>query len=478
MPQITSGRWFIFLIFCSLKNCLDATEELLDISTIGSGFTYSKCHCDIQEVWNGTSCEKVPFESIYEVLSRIQPDLDKFENFMVASVNINNDIPCSEPNQLVTIFNQGLLLADNGDLYHEETDVVFPLEKYCFEVSSQNDRLYIEGRVCLSPPQLPYCCVDDAPCHETQLQPINVEYAGHILKWNQTKLLKGNYSECSEGSRAMQVDLKNSSNQLTFRFSNVQMIFSPNSSYGHKSFYSSQDFCIENKLNPVVHFCYESALDQHISKCENSTCVRKCCPLGEVYSLIERGCRIPTKESHLFQVSFSDMEGFEEVPPDDLYVEHEFPWCDKKTLIDPSEDPKDKIHLLKNGSLYVSLSNLALPPSQYCIDNFEMQDESTKKAIVCFPEIAQDDFSNCKDKGISKFLYPALLFISCLFLALTLMIYGSLPELRTKIHGKCLISYVFSLLSSFVCQLIISLGSDSLSFNGCRIIGKFFDSHS
>ena len=47
--------------------------------------------------------------------------------------------------------------------------------------------------------------------------------------------------------------------------------------------------------------------------------------------------------------------------PQNLVMEHNFPWCSNGSyLIDPKIKQDDEFYLLENGSLYVTLSDIAI----------------------------------------------------------------------------------------------------------------------
>ena len=61
--------------------------------------------------------------------------------------------------------------------------------------------------------------------------------------------------------------------------------------------------------------------------------------------------------------------------------------------------------------------------------------------------------------------------MSCVFLAITLLVYVSVPELHAKVHGKCLVSHVPALLLAYLCLIIVQWTSGRLPDAACKIMG-------
>ncbi|XP_049873703.1 G-protein coupled receptor Mth2-like isoform X2 [Pectinophora gossypiella] len=183
--------------------------------------------------------------------------------------------------------------------------------------------------------------------------------------------------------------------------------------------------------------------------CELKKCFRKCCPLGSVMKISERGCVESKKDDILlnkgldtyFLNAFKKTSSLEQSglslvigKPDYVYLEDDGKW-----------------YVQQDGNLYIELP-MSIPPwtvrgpDKYCIDTFVYEDEegNTKTqldALVCFAEPSFDP--------TSYIISSTCMLISCVFILATVAVYAWLPELR-NLHGRVLMAYLLSLFVGFL----------------------------
>lgn len=97
------------------------------------------------------------------------------------------------------------------------------------------------------------------------------------------------------------------------------------------------------------------------------------------------------------------------------------------------------------------------------------------KKFQCFPN---DASNNPKQQAIKEQrlrFYAVFLFISCLFLIATLLVYFCLPELQ-NLHGKTLMCHVICLLIAYgslgIAQIKILPNETANGFDLCKVAGK------
>ncbi|CAG9784495.1 unnamed protein product [Diatraea saccharalis] len=174
-------------------------------------------------------------------------------------------------------------------------------------------------------------------------------------------------------------------------------------------------------------------------------CMRKCCPVGEHFQPFRCGrpasmCVPNTDDSILFNIS-SYMEPLKtEYGIGDIMGIRSEVQCKAGKIALNSSQAEDRHTLTKEGWL---LSPLSLT-NDYCLEAFDSRscnDEVYVTAVLCFvkPPVV-------KDFRISF----VLISISAACLALTLMVYCSIPELR-NLHGLTLICHVSTMLLAYSC---------------------------
>lgn len=210
-----------------------------------------------------------------------------------------------------------------------------------------------------------------------------------------------------------------------------------------------------------------------------TTCVRKCCPRTQL--MVGTRCRAAESDNQLWNpLYFHDYQDVSSPvsAPVDVVIVSGYPECGQFFQLQPHLYEEDTFLLMSDGSLYLSNLKDSHPPSTYCIDNFlsssEGQQDSSDievrtQALLCF----QDDVTEPVCDVTRKYVYPALLLVSSVFLGVTLLIYVNVPELRNKLHGKCLISLVSTLLVGYVALSVVSLAAGKMPAVLCRFTGKY-----
>lgn len=205
----------------------------------------------------------------------------------------------------------------------------------------------------------------------------------------------------------------------------------------------------------------------NLQSCEGN-CVRKCCPKSEEF--VENQCVTTTNASIAWNPPFYNLDDLSTtVPaPGDLRVVYGSPSCPLLQL-NPQVVEDDTFYLLTDGNLYVPIYGEKYPPSNYCIENFTGRDNITHTlALMCFPDVSPKPVCD----ATTKYVYPILLLVSCVFLAVTLVTYGSLPDLRSRLNGKCLISLVSALLVGYVSMAAASIARGMMVPLLCRVTGQ------
>ncbi|KAB7506200.1 putative G-protein coupled receptor Mth-like 1 [Armadillidium nasatum] len=444
------------------------------IEYVNSNFSYQKCFCDLQEIWKDGSCLPAQTDIVLPLLQTLHPESTILFSFIFSSVNIR-DINCGDEKLSLTLINDNLFLLETGELYSEEIDLIISKENYCFEFVDEKESTSVIAKVCVDRPSLPICQSQHDTIQDPSSFNINVSFASYDIDSSNLSVLKISELQCKNKPK-ISLPLEYDKKKFSFHFisNNIELIWQPPFPATVPEVFFSGEYCIftnDSFSIPYISFCYDDPQVKHDKLCSSLTCVRKCCPKYQIYNSVSRSCTLLQDGNHITDFSFYNFENQSYVQsPKNLFVEYNFPWCenDRPYIIDPTLNPSDNFFLLENGSLYITLSKVSMPPSLYCVDSFLDSEESLSiKAISCFLD-KKEETNKCKE--IHRVLYPVLIVISCIFLSITLIVYAVIPELHAKLHGKSLLSHVFSLLIAFLCQLIVVWRSKSLSMTGCKLI--------
>jgi hypothetical protein len=159
------------------------------------------------------------------------------------------------------------------------------------------------------------------------------------------------------------------------------------------------------------------------------------------------------------------------------YLKHHslIPNCDKVIILDKSSN--DTVLIMQNGSLYHQEYGHT---EDYCVDN-TLDDLGNAVQIILKCAEASDeevttdgtvDNESClyKYREILRLLNTASCIISCIFLAITFLVYIFVPELD-NLHGKIVLSNVFTIFLLTTYLLIVYNGSTYLHGILCKIAG-------
>ncbi|KAJ0181769.1 hypothetical protein K1T71_002491 [Dendrolimus kikuchii] len=175
-------------------------------------------------------------------------------------------------------------------------------------------------------------------------------------------------------------------------------------------------------------------------------CLRKCCPLGEHFKTFRCGSLasrcVPNSDEVLFDVApYVDplKEKYQDIPEllgirTDLLCPH------GKVVLNRTSE-RDKHELTPNGLLVTPVNT----GSDYCFEAFDERHcpggGVIMDTVICFVKpLTNKNF----------FISFWMISISSVCLALTLLVYCALPELR-NLHGRTLICHVTMMLLAFSC---------------------------
>ena len=229
--------------------------------------------------------------------------------------------------------------------------------------------------------------------------------------------------------------------------------------------------------------------------CTSDFCVSKCCPENELFIHRDTFCSPVSEESHSWtadnKLHDQDLKLIPKETMKNIKVEykhhfmdnhakykHRIPNCEQVIIMDKSNN--DTFLVLQNGSLHHQNHGLT---NNFCVDNtLDMEGHLVEIALKC---VSSQEVTNSSSKDMKKaeaqscldpYLSLLRLFntlsglISCIFLIITFLVYSFVPELN-NLHGKIIISNVFSifLLTSYL--LFVYNFTDYLSGIVCKIAG-------
>ncbi|KPJ15194.1 hypothetical protein RR48_09221 [Papilio machaon] len=201
----------------------------------------------------------------------------------------------------------------------------------------------------------------------------------------------------------------------------------------------------------------------------NAFCVRKCCPEGYHYKVrrcnsLVSSCVPNVDEQNYFQPMYyleplrNDHFGLTDI----MGIRTNLECPDGKFVLNRS-DPRDNHRLTAEGLLESSISLT----SDYCIEMFDRrhcpENDVISSTVLCF--IAAEKI---KDFRVAFVINS----ISSVCLALTLIVYCALPELR-NLHGQTLICHVSMMLLAYSCLARVQYSPvfDKLT---CKLLGNLY----
>ncbi|KAK4301847.1 hypothetical protein Pmani_026038 [Petrolisthes manimaculis] len=228
------------------------------------------------------------------------------------------------------------------------------------------------------------------------------------------------------------------------------------------------DFCLGVSTDHEyrARVCFSDPKIEHWDKCRGVTCVRKCCQEGQKFEGIQ--CvPVVDNETLSWHPEFYEKGSLKPgaSPPSDLTIIHGMPLCTSFFLLEAHKSDEDRYYLQVDGTLHVPNFQRDFPAENYCLEFFDTENDTALLPLICF-----EDQDRCKD--VQAQAYPVLLGFSCIFLAITLLVYVSVPELHAKVHGKCLVSHVTALLLAYLSLIIVQRTTDTMPDVACKVMAS------
>lgn len=452
------------------------TNQAPSGSQVAYNATIQKCRCSANKVWTGSSCS-----TARTIVAVMNLDTNKVDSSPTDAFGvIVNTVQCSRNEVKFSLvpsrgYSDQFSLLPNGSLYWQK----LAYDHYCLDHTLDNEgEMTWEADLCLPPPVVPRCChslaiASDGSCtaqsQEVFSPPVKVNQ--QTVQWQDGVPERGVSVTCKGYEKLLTLPLNTSMAHLTYSSGGISLEWSPGDS---SSRIQVEGFCVESDLRRGsynVTVCYEDQTAIHELFCNNATCVRKCCPEGEIMNGLQ--C-VFTGGSFLWSPSFKDANEHETTVgrPEDLTFLYGVPTHCQLYQLDPGANVKDTFFLLNNGMLFHPRDegiDETFPPTHYCIDNFWGQENNAEeKALTCFGMKPTKPVCS----AVENKLYPSFLLISSVFLGITLIVYISVPEIRDKLHGRCLISLVAALFVGYTLLATTRLAAGTLSKAACSSLGK------
>ena len=363
-------------------------QEVTSISDLASTLSLRKCHCTKYQAWDGTKCHdnnttlpiyNKDFELQMNEINTEQYSIN-FPTSMVENVTVM-ELECPKDLYYTTIIYDIMLLPDGRLLFLNTMDV-YTNDVFCIEHSLENGRAYFDAHVCLPLPAVPRCCPVNhllnqyGSCHPQKgLQAPPLQLGSRMVSWdrvggNMVTLTCGKhefYHHVALGPGKAQLDDKQPTATLNW-----------NPSFWVSSQTWTDRYCVAlqemetGELQYVAQICFKDYDRHHQHQCNNSVCIRKCCPQD---TLLYNAICIQAKNEEVWRPS--------QIPGQAINDEWQTvigePGCKSHPYF-------EEMHLLPNGFLQTSPDKPPVPPSHYCLDNLLVDNDNiTNFAILCFP---------------------------------------------------------------------------------------------
>ncbi|KAK8725056.1 hypothetical protein OTU49_011043 [Cherax quadricarinatus] len=444
-----------------------------------SNSTLRKCRCAGEEVWGKGACH--PHDTIVAIVDpqtgqRVAANTSSLTRVVVGQVK------CPAPRVSALLDSNRhpeheFSLEESGHLYWQgET-----FSDYCLEhtYTPDGEPSAWEAQVCLNPPSVPRCCPSGYALHILDgcvpevgvvwSPPVQVQE--QVVAWGQVEGDVVNIT-CDAQSETQHVEVGGEGGAtLLYSPQSALLSWTPPTELKPKQ---HQDYCVGVEAGAAGRYlaklCYTDPMKAHRQACNNTTCVRKCCPQG---SFFWQECVPVEAQEEEWQPEFHypDTLAAGAPPPHPLTFVYGFPLCPSCFQLETYRTEEDKFYLLTDGSLHVPIFSKVFPPDQYCLDKFLTDTGQVHTLpLVCFQEDDASASSACK--AVQLYVYPVLLVVSCVFLAITLLIYVSVPELHAKVHGKCLVSHVSALLLAYVSLVTVQWSTGLMPLAACKVMAS------
>ena len=447
--------------------------------------TLRKCHCQAQEIYNGTSCTS--FEGTI-TLFEVEDGIPQLVDTSWFNVSIK-PLLCQNGFEKVTLNGSLLLfyLLSDMSLYIDHNQIFVNPDQFCIDhIYGLKNKPSWSVDICTSPVALMNCCLEneyydriEKHCrtkHSPLKQiPLVIDFAGHQVQYSNVTRRETKSLKCSGSDEEHWLDLHSSEAQLFYHFDGV---FMKDLTTKNSDVIEPEQFCVVSSSNGIENLkalsCKQNLTKEFKQHCSDKACVRKCCPEDFFFddfmcSRLKVGMVGWMPKFHNF-VSGSLLE-YEKVHDYKILIGTP-PCTSDHFILTPHANDRDQFYILKNGSLHVpNFPNMHIEPNNFCIENWVSEDFKVhEQAIVCFSE---------KEPAITfcvifeDWIYPSLFITSIIFLIITVVVYISVPELRAKVHGKCLISHAMSLTAFYCGMVIMKCWNFILSKDACIVLGEF-----
>ncbi|XP_045108581.1 uncharacterized protein LOC123503143 isoform X2 [Portunus trituberculatus] len=441
--------------------------------------TLRKCRCQVDQVWGDDHCqEATTYVNVIDLWAKhhVPANASDFGEVEVG------EVICPKGHVKVVLdHNSGLrdafFLLENGGLFWR--DDTFP--DYCIEhiLDTSGKPTSMEAHICLPPPPVSLCCppghalLRNGTCYPDAAAvdvPLSMEVEGQHVTWViESEGVVTNISCGSEDTYYKRLTEANVT--LVYHPRGVVLQWLPPTQHNRPR--DRHQYCLGVEVGAhgqvaqySTLFCYTDMIAAYHEACHNATCIRKCCPEHTIMHGVE--C-IPVHDpSKMWTPKFHERESLSPVAssPEDLTIVHGLPFCESFFKMRPDETEDDRYYLMEDGTVHApSFSGFSYSAMQYCIDNFIADHPLQEHALLCFI-----DKTGCN--SVQSMAIPALLAVSCVFLAITLLVYVSVPELHAKVHGKCLVSHVTALLLAYLCLIIVQWSAGRLPGAACKIMAS------
>ncbi|KAL7640916.1 UNVERIFIED_CONTAM: hypothetical protein RMT77_008053 [Armadillidium vulgare] len=431
-----------------------------------------KCKCTANQVLVEDNCRNNDTEvTVFNEKSkqRVSMATNEFGNVSV------RDIECS--NGSVPHVIESSLFLEDGSLYDSENDQRFNPKDFCFEHNYQGNDIIVNSKICQSIPSVPQCCNkgyilnSNSKCSYEEGFSFSPPFANGKT-WENISGEVSMMKECPQGNdfQVVNISAPQSSMSLILSEKNEVILHKKPSQFEIALNFSSE-FCVAARKHNYgfyyqANFCKKNNTFHHEQMCKDSSCSRKCCPVNNVFSMINMACVISIYGQPSIPIIMI-RNGFYSTEPKDNATKKRIitgpPLC--TSFLKVEKDAEDTLTIDDNGLLQVRTLLAEFTPRSYCIENLVHKNWTEETAFVCSESLSDYD---CE---WSYILMSILLAVSSLFLLLTFVVYFSLKELRGRTSGKCLISEVASLFVAYIVLIILHTRSHRLSTGNCQVTG-------
>lgn len=201
-----------------------------------------------------------------------------------------------------------------------------------------------------------------------------------------------------------------------------------------------------------------------------TTSLRKCCPDTFLFDMSKRNCTPVEDFPEWTPNTFKEHSLSPSEEDQNLSFVYGFPLCKYFFQLKTDEKDAENVYLLENGQMYMGKYNETYTSDNYCMDYFKYGNMVKEEALICFPAINNTTEDTCQKAH--KIFIPICMSLSAIFLTLTFLVYATLPDLYSKINGKCVMSNACSLTMTFICYIIMERGVKLLTITACQLLGK------